>query len=94
VTAQLDRLTRLTDKLYVHIDMDVLDPKEVMGHGNKVPNGPSSQELARLFEMIFSKYPTASGIGFATIPSEDEGGLSLQAVNRMILGAVKGLKAR
>ena len=94
VTAQLDRLTRLTDKLYVHIDMDVLDPKEVMGHGNKVDNGPSSQELARLFEMIFSKYPTASGIGFATIPSEDEGGLSIQAVNRMILGAVKGLQAR
>lgn len=94
VTEQLDRLTSLTDKLYVHIDMDVLDPKEVMGHGNKVPNGPSSQELARLFEMIFSKYPTASGIGFATIPSEDEGGLSLQAVNRMILGAVKGLQAR
>ena len=36
--------------------MDVLDPREVMGHGNKVPNGPSSEELARLFEMIFSRY--------------------------------------
>ena len=94
VFAQLDRLSRLTDKIYVHIDMDVLDPKEVMGHGNKVPNGPSSEQLAALFEMIFSRYPKASAIGFATIPEKDEGGLSLAAVNRMIAGAIKGVKAR
>jgi len=94
VFEQLDRLSRATDKLYVHIDMDVLDPREVMGHGNKVPGGPSSEELARLFEMIFRRYPSASAIGFATIPARDEGGLSLAAVNRMIAGAVKGLKAR
>jgi arginase len=94
VTRELDRLSRLTDKIYVHIDMDVLDPREVMGHGNKVPGGPSSAELAALFELIFSRYPRASAIGFATIPSRDEGGLSLAAVNRMILGAVKGLAAR
>jgi arginase len=94
VFAQLDRLSRLTDKIYVHIDMDVLDPREVMGHGNKAPNGPSSEELARFFEAIFSRYPKASAIGFATIPSTDEGGLSLSAVNRMIAGAVRGLKSR
>lgn len=94
VFAQLDRLSRLTDKIYVHIDMDVLDPNEVMGHGNKVPNGPSSQQLARLFETIFSRYPKASAIGFATIPSRDEGGLSLAAVNRMIAGAIQGVKTR
>ena len=37
VFAQLDRLNKLTDKIYIHIDMDVLDPREVMGHQNKVP---------------------------------------------------------
>jgi arginase len=94
VFAQLDRLSRLTDKLYVHIDMDVLDPREVMGHGNKVPNGPSSEQLAALFEAIFSRYPKASAIGFATIPATDEGGLSLAAVNRMIAGAIRGVKSR
>ncbi|MCA1560911.1 MAG: arginase family protein, partial [Acidobacteria bacterium] len=81
-------------KIYVHIDMDVLDPREVMGHGNKVPNGPSSEQLAALFDMIFSRYPSASAIGFASIPATDDGGLSLAAVNRMIVGAVGGLKAR
>ena len=94
VFAQLDRLSRLTDKIYIHIDMDVLDPREVMGHGNKVPNGPSSEQLAKLFEAIFSRYEKASAIGFATIPSTDEGGLSIAAVNRMIAGAVRGVKQR
>ena len=94
VFAQLDRLNRLTDKIYIHIDMDVLDPREVMGHGNKVPNGPTSEQLARLFEEIFKRYPKASAIGFATIPSTDQGGLSIAALNRMIEGAIKGLKAR
>jgi len=78
----------------VHIDMDVLDPREVMAHQNKVPNGPSSEDLATLFEQIFRRYPKASAIGFATIPSSDEGGLAIAAVNRMIAGAVRGVKAR
>jgi arginase len=94
VFAQLDRLNRLTDKIYIHIDMDVLDPREVMAHQNKVPGGPSSEELAALFEKIFSRYPKASAIGFATIPATDEGGLGLAAVNRMIAAAVRGVKAR
>jgi arginase len=94
VWQQLDRLDRLTDKIYVHIDLDVLDPREVMGHGNKVPNGPSSEQLAKLFEAIFTRYPKASAIGFATIPATDEGGLSIAAVNRMIAGAVRGVQAR
>jgi arginase family enzyme len=94
VWTQLDRLDRISDKLYIHIDMDVLDPREVMGHGNKVPNGPSSEELARLFEEIFKRYPKASAIGFATIPSTDQGGLSIAALNRMIAAAIRGVSAR
>jgi arginase len=94
VFAQLDRLSRITDKIYVHIDMDVLDPREVEGHGNKVPGGPSSAELATLFEEIFRRYPKASAIGFATIPANDPGGLSIAALNRMIAGAVRGVLAR
>jgi arginase len=94
VFTQLDRLSRLVDKIYVHIDMDVLDPREVMTHPNKVPGGPSSEQLARLFEAIFARYPKASAIGFATIPLPDEGGLALAAVNRMIEGAVRGVMTR
>ena len=94
VFAQLDRLNRISDKLYIHIDLDVLDSAEVPGHGNKVPGGPSSRELAALFEQIFARYPKASAIGFATIPTDDPGGVSIAAVNRMITGAVRGVLAR
>lgn len=94
VYQQMDRLNRISDKIYVHIDMDVLDPKEVMAHGNKVPNGPSSEQLEKLFENLFERYPKASAIGFATIPPSDEGGLSIAALNRMIAGAVRGVRAR
>jgi arginase len=94
IWTQLDRLNRLTDKIYIHIDMDVLDPREVMAHGNKVPNGPSSEQLAKVFEEIFKRYDKASAIGFATIPPTDEGGLSIAAVNRMIAAAVRGVIAR
>jgi arginase len=94
VWKQLDRLSSQVDKIYVHIDMDVLDPREVLAHQNKVPGGPSSQELAALFEQIFRRYPKASAIGFATIPSPDSGGLAIAAVNRMIMAAVKGVQSR
>lgn len=94
VFAQLDRLNAISDKLYIHIDLDVLDPAEVPGHGNKVEGGPSSRELAALFEQVFARYPKASAIGFATIPSNDPNGVSITAVNRMITGALKGVQAR
>ena len=94
VWAQLDRLNAQVDKLYVHVDMDVLDPREVSMHVNPVPGGPSSDELAKLLEQIFARYPKAAAIGFATIPSSDPGGLSIAALNRMIVGAVRGVQAR
>ena len=94
VWRQLDRLNAQVDKLYIHIDMDVLDPREVSMHVNKVPGGPSSEELATLLERIFARYPKAAAVGFATLPPSDPGGLSIAALNRMILGAVKGVAER
>lgn len=94
VWAQLDRLDAQVDKLYIHIDMDVLDPREVSMHVNKVPGGPSSEELATLLERIFARYPKATAVGFATIPPSDPGGLSIAALNRMIEGAIDGVRAR
>jgi len=59
-----------------------------------VPGGPSSEQLAALFEQIFKRYPKAAALGFATIPARDEGGLGIAAVNRMIQGAVRGIQER
>ena len=94
VWSQLDRLDAQVDKLYIHIDMDVLDPREVSMHVNKVLGGPSSEELATLLERIFARYPKATAVGFATIPPSDPGGLSIAALNRMIVGAIDGVRKR
>jgi arginase len=94
VWERLDRLDAQVDKLYIHIDMDVLDPREVSMHVNKVPGGPSSGELATLLERIFARYRKATAVGFATIPPSDPGGLSIAALNRMIVGAIDGVRSR
>ena len=91
----MERLSSLVDVIYVHIDMDVLAPEEVSGHGLTAPKGPTSHELAAALELIF-KYPKATAIGIASTPygPRDPGHLSVQAAVRLILGAIKGVNAR
>jgi len=95
INLQMERLSRLTEIIYVHIDMDVLDPGEVSGHPLTAPEGPTSQELAAALEMMF-RHEKAKAIGIASMPfgERDRQGLSLQAVYRLIEGAIKGVKKR
>jgi arginase family enzyme len=92
---EMERLSRLTDLVYVHVDMDVLDPSEVSGHPLTAPAGPTSRELAAAIREIF-RYPKAAAIGIASIPSgeRDKGGLSLKAAYRLIEASVEGMRDR
>ena len=95
VDAQMKRLSRLTDVIYIHIDMDVLDPSEVSGHPLTAPEGPTSWELARAIQKMFT-WPKAAAIGIASIPfgERDKEGHSLRAAYRLIEAAVQGAKSR
>lgn len=95
VDAQMKRLSRLTDVIYIHIDMDVLDPSEVAGHSLNVPKGPTSAELAKTLQRMFSS-PKAAAIGIASIPfgERDKEGRSLSAAYRLIEAAVRGAQSR
>ena len=92
---QMARLSEAVDLIYVHIDMDVLDPLEVQGHGLTVADGPTSLELAAALTEIF-KYPRVAGLGIASTPAydADPGELSRQAAYRLIQGALEGVRAR
>lgn len=92
---QMKRLSDLTDVIYVHVDMDVLDPREVAGHPLTVPNGPTSLELAAALTEMF-KHDKAAAFGVASTPSgdHDRDGLSRKAAYNLILGAVKGVQQR
>lgn len=92
---QIKRLSKITDIIYVHIDMDVLDPNEVSGHPLTAPDGPTSHELAAALQKMFS-YPTVSGLGIASMPygENDPNLTSLKAAYKLIEGALLGVKSR
>jgi arginase len=95
IAAQMKRLEGLTDVVYVHVDMDVLDPPEVAGHPLTVPGGPTSVELAAALTEMF-RHPKAAAFGVASTPSgaQDRDGRSRQAAYNLIVGALKGVQQR
>jgi arginase len=92
---QMQRLSDATDVIYIHVDMDVLDPREVPGHPLTVAGGPSSAELAAALTEMF-KFEKAAAFGVASTPfgDRDKTGVSRQAAYNLILGAVKGVQQR
>ncbi len=92
---QVRNLAQGVDRIYVHIDMDVLDPAEVPGHGLAVANGPSSRDLAKAVSLIFEN-PKAVALGIASTPSfnRDPNGVSRQAALNLIEGAIRGVGVR
>jgi arginase family enzyme len=92
---EMERLSSLVDLVYIHIDMDVLDPREVSGHPLTVPDGPTSEELASALTEMF-RYEKAAALGIASTPwgERDPGGLSKQAAYNLIRGAIEGVRSR
>jgi len=92
---EMKRLSEATDVIYIHVDMDALDPREVPGHPLTVPGGPTSVELAAALTEMF-KYEKVAALGVASTPFDDhdKAGLSRQAAYNLILGAVKGVQQR
>jgi len=92
---QFNALADEVDVVYVHVDMDVLDPVEVPGHGLTVPDGPSSKALAGAIAKMFEN-PKTVALGIASTPSfnADPEGVSRQAALNLIEGALNGAKAR
>jgi arginase len=93
--AAMKRLSETTDVIYIHVDMDGLDPREVPGHPLTVPGGPTSIELSAALSEMF-KYEKVAAFGVASTPygDKDKAGLSRQAAYNLILGAAKGVQQR
>jgi arginase family enzyme len=95
VRHQIERLSDITDVIYVHIDMDVLDPAEVSGHSLTVADGPTSVELAAALTQMF-EYEKVAALGIASTPAweRDPDGTSREAAYRLIAGALEGKRSR
>ena len=92
---QFAALADEVDVVYVHVDMDVLQPDEVPGHPLTVADGPSSKDLAAAISVMFEN-PKTVALGIASTPSfnRDRDGISRQAALNLIEGAIKGAQAR
>lgn len=91
---KIAQLGNATDAIYVHVDMDVLDPAEVPGHPLTVPGGPSSKHLAGLLHDLFKAAPSIEALGIASIPppnAKDVTTIEKIAAQRLICAAVQGV---
>jgi len=92
--AALRRLSARCDAIYIHIDLDVLDPAEAPGMNFPVPGGPSPAELAEAMALCLAQ-PRAAALGIASYNApKDENNRTLTAVFRVIAGGVRGLGNR
>lgn len=93
--SQFKALADRVDVVYVHVDMDVLEPDEVPGHGLAVPDGPSSLALAGAISHMFEN-PKTVALGIASTPSfnRDPDGVSRKAALNLIKGALEGAQTR
>ena len=92
VQKQMKRLSALTDVLYVHVDLSVLDPSEIPGHPHAIHHGITSKELSACLETIFS-FPKAAALGIASLP-DDANKKSIASAYQLVEGAIKGIKNR
>jgi arginase len=94
IDMEMDRLSRITDIVYVHVDLDILDPEDIPGAGLPVENGPTADELGESLEVMF-EYPDVKGFGMASYPwRRDEERRGLKSVYRLVEGVVSGVKNR
>jgi arginase len=88
-------LASIVDVVYVHVDMDVLDAREVPGHWTAVPGGLSSEELVpALTEIVAGEKVAALGIASTPSNERDETGVARRAAHRLIAAAAGAVGAR
>jgi arginase family enzyme len=92
IDAQMERLSALTDLIYVHVDLSILPAAEIPGLPSSRSEKLSSDELAAVLERTFA-YARAAAIGIAGLPDgADEA--SVRVAYKLIEGAIKGVRGR
>jgi arginase len=91
---EMTRLSEQTDVVYVHVDLDVLDPSVIPGHPLTVPGGPTGEELGAAIAAMF-RYPRTEALGLASYPHQDDPGqVTLRAIHELVKGAIQGAAER
>ena len=83
------------DKLYISVDVDVMDPAFAPGTGTPEPGGISSLELLRAIrEIVLSKGMVAMDVVEVAPVYDQPGDITAQAAHRCIYEAISALAKR
>lgn len=82
------RLARAVDALYVHMDVDVLNPQSAQGFTMPVPGGPGGEELAEMVALA-ARSGRVRALGIAAFnPQRDTDGRTAQTILHTVQAAI------
>jgi arginase len=91
VTPVLEALHAQTADLYVHLDLDALDPADAPAAGYRVPNGISADTLAAVLRSAASRFRVRALTVTNYDPSLDDDDRTLGVVMRMVHVVVRAV---
>jgi arginase len=88
VSEAMERLSQREDIIYVHVDLDILDPRVAPAAGLPSPGGLTGRQLGRALKAMLA-YPKVGALGVVSYRADaDEDGRTLQEVLDAISGAM------
>jgi len=88
VEIALDRLAEDIERVYVHLDLDALDPAVGLGVADPpVPGGVSAGQLAELLDQVCERFAVVGTTVATYVPSRDDGStlpVAVAAIRRLI----------
>ena len=88
VSEAMERLSQREDIIYVHVDLDILDPRVAPAAGLPSPGGLTGRQLGQALKAMLA-YPKVGALGVVSYRADaDEDGRTLQEVLDAISGAM------
>jgi agmatinase len=82
------------EKLYVSVDIDVLDPAHAPGTGTPEPGGITSADLLRMVRQLCHEHDVVGVDVVEVAPAYDHAELTVNAAHRVVFEALAGMAAR
>src|SRR5437588_12785770 len=89
--AAVARLSRDVATLYVHVDVDVLNPRSASGFTMPVPGGPTGEELAEMVALA-TRAGKVQALGISAFyPPNDRDGRTARAILHTVEAALMAM---
>jgi agmatinase len=90
----VDEALAAADKLYISVDIDVLDPAFAPGTGTPEPGGIPSTDLLRMVRQLCLEHDVVGVDVVEVAPPHDVSDLTVNAAHRVVFEALGGMAAR